>query len=503
MAENLHRDPFEEFLKKTLSEHEERAPADLWPRIENALAAPKSGSRRLWPGRKGWWAAAAVAVAAVLAWQLARYAHRIEQLEQALRQQQDTIALMRRQWRASLHHEPTRPRYEGAPEGLAESATRLSANATRTAPPSSGPAHPVPADHTAQAHKPASPISSAQSPADEGLQNQAAGKKPPPEPPAHEANKHDRPSRAISPVAVPAGSMRLQPLTARAWQPRPAMQPPLASPLRAPLSGQSIAAEWTLLHSTRVLKSIKGEPPGQTRTFYDSTALRITETITGPRWEKALGGRWHLHTGLSLRQATYELRHAPEFSFGEGVPYDPVPHHGNGPAGNPHEKAFFFNINAATGPLSFRLAVTPRDTLQPIAPDEKIGLDIRIRQRARYLTLPIALQYRLPLGRFQIACRAGLMANALANAQATVLEMQSRHPLFEPDREAFELTQPYARDLYFEWLAALQIEYLPARRWRIALGPTAAGLLTPPHRAAYMRTRGSSVGWTAAVQRIF
>lgn len=504
MAENLHNDPFEDFLKKTLSEHEEPAPADMWSRIEGHLpAGPAGGAWSALP-RAAWWAVAATLCAVVVTWQFMRYEHRIAQLEQALRQQQDSIALLHERWRAlERPEEQTKPRYEVTPAGATQQAHRLSANEAPTASPEFSTAAHRPTGEAATPQEtgadlpPSGPRPDALTPHESSPSRGAAQNVS--EPPAQAAPRLPMQGTALAhPALVP-----LQSLTPRRWQPEVA---PLVAPLpvlRAPRSGQAIAAEWTQLQTTRRTVAFKNKSFFGEKEFYDSTSLHLNETMAGMAWERPVGDRWQLRTGLLLRQLDYELAHQPRFKYGEGLPWGP-PHHG-GPHGHGphHEQAFAYNLNTATGVLSLRLAVAPQDTLQPISPDEQITMNVRLRQRTSYLTIPIGIQYRQPLGRFSIACTAGLMANLLLHNEATLLDVQSMHPFFEPDKQAFDLKTPYARDLYLEGMTSIRLEYQPTRHWRIGAGPTFVGLLTSPHKAWYIQTKGWSVGWAASVQRLF
>lgn len=500
MAENLHNDPFEEFLKKSLADHEEPAPADMWGSIERQLPAPPAGGTWLGLHRGAWWAVAATLFVAVVTWQFVRYEHRIGQLEEALRQQQDSIAHLRTEWLANQRNEElTKPRYEVTPQRAVAPTHRLPANDAPTASPEFFPAE----RHTT------SPATLAQ---DEGTEL------PPSQSPPTATPEPKESPRSVT--APPADDRRqlgtlaalsllppaaVQPLDTRRWQPEVPPLPVLPQPmLQAPRSGHAVAAQWTQLQTTRQTLAFKEEPFGSEKAFYDSTRVEALETMAGLSWEMPLKGRWQLYTGLHLRQSSLELVHQPEFKYGEGKSWDP-PHHMGGPHGHGphHEQAFYYNLNTANGVLSLRLAVAPQDTLQPVSPDEPIQMEVRLRQRTRYLAIPIGIQYRQPLGRLSIACTAGLMANLLVGNEATLLDVQSMHPFFVPDKQAFDLKTPYARDLYLEGVAGIRLEYQPTRHWRIGAGPTLAGLLTSPHKAWYIQTKGWSVGWSASVQRLF
>ncbi len=504
MAENLRNDPFEKFLKKSLAEHEEPAPADMWPRIEEHLpTGPADGTRPALP-RAAWWAVAAILCAALVAWQFVRYEHRIGQLEQALRRQQDSIALLHEQWHALQRTETqTRPRYEVTPAGAAGQAHCLPANEAPTASPEFFTASHRATGEPAATQKsetdlptpephPSAPTPHERSPLRGAAQNASA-------PHAATARLPMQGTAVAHPALVP-----IQSLTIRQWQPEGVLPARPLPPLRAPRNGQALAAEWMQLQTTRRTVAFKNRPFFGGKEFYDSTRLHLSETMAGLTWERPLAKRWQLRTGLHLRLQAYELAHQARFKYGESMPWGP-PYHGGGPYGHgPHyEQVFAYNLNTATGVLSLRLAVVPQDTLQPVSPDEQITMNVRLRQRTSYLAIPIGVQYRQPLGRLSLACTGGLMANLLLHDEAALLDVQSLHPFFEPDKQAFDLKMPYARDLYLEGMASIRLEYPLTRHWRIGAGPTFVGLLTSPHKAWYIQTKGWSVGWAASVQRLF
>ncbi len=473
MAKEIRKDPFEEFLKKSLASHEEPPPADMWARIERQLhAMPASGTALLL--RRA--AIAATIVLGLIAWQFMRYDRRIQQLESLLRQQHDTLALLQQQWHRGPHAQkartpaPTPPTQTTRPSRLPAKKASLSTSPARPH------AHTPPAAKTATAKKPT---------------HIAPG--------THLSHRQARPAppQRLEAMNYRLDAMPRPPLTGKALPPPVILRPTR----RSAASGPS----WTALHTTRkIKKDVGAHAAGPQKEFTDTSTITSREILLGLWSEIPLERRLQLQTGLLYRVRHTTLRHQPTFRYSEGQPLDPFPHSGNNPHGHhAHYKQFFYTLNTASGAISLRLALEAQDTTQPIAPDEQIGLDIRARQQTSYLTLPLALQYRRAFGRWSLAGSAGVWANVLVDLRTSLEEAQSMHPLFLPDKATFALQYPYLRDLYLEWTAGLRIEWQPTPALRLALGPTCAGLLTPPHKAPYIRTAGASIGWSATLQYLF
>ena len=179
--------------------------------------------------------------------------------------------------------------------------------------------------------------------------------------------------------------------------------------------------------------------------------------------------------------------------------------HGPGGPGGPSNDEHDFNYSFGTGNGSYSVDVELRavDSTQQIDEDEQIDLELKTTHQVSYVSVPLAMKYRLTHKRWSAFLMAGARINYEVRNNESISEFTCKNTMFE-FRNKPELNRKSAdvRKLTSDVIVAAGLEYR-VRKFGISLAPTFSAPLDKPVKDDRVSVSSYTAGLNAGVQYYF
>lgn len=493
MEDKLHNDRLEEFLRRSLEEHSEDPPKDLWAKIANGVdaatpSAPPTVKAPRWRVLSNWWAAAAVA-AAVIGLFIAQHSYfenRIDELTKELEQKAAQSEKM----------ETKAP----VPTEKAETEVPAIANETETANGSSSKAaeNALAKNRNDKSTTPAHFGVTKQGKRIQGNNNKFHKSADPTAP-----LKSALAAETSTDKALPTSMDKVEPSNREAQKPAVVENSDLQKVWLKPIKLEDAATEPSLAQAVMPIDPVKNHSkftlglnamPMLSRSWMkpleqkgpgkpnDRKSFDVDSETTGQAWqagitlEAAITPRLSVGSGLGYRSMKYETKHDLCLEFDDRRPGPP------GTGQHDHEHDFQYDLNTAVGAIEMEVRAESDEATQNIPDDEKIEAEVHTSQSLSYVTVPIYANYTMGKGRLRAIAKGGIMLNFLQDHEFTVGDIKSLNDKFQfAHKENQRGTQNDLQTVTVDYMAGLGLEYRLTRNASLRLEPMVIGSLTSLH----------------------
>ncbi|MAT53042.1 MAG: hypothetical protein CMN32_01075 [Saprospirales bacterium] len=481
MAEHLHDDRFDEFMKNSLDQYSESPPDSVWEGIEESFPV---GGIPFW-GRYWWAAAVVVLLAGAFVYQHTYYRQKLDKLEMQLKIEKERAVASSDSGGAPVN--PLTKPSENAGN------TDQSLESTIANAPNRSTAHPseemLPEKVTGDKRR-ATEQHNAAPPTDlSGVKNDKAVESPGNlVAERHPLNTTGNEKKSEKAVASPS-PVAIEPLDIFLKYGEASINlelPPQQLPSREFWAGPAVG----MFSSHRKFSGTSGthhHGGGPHPHFEAQTTTSGQSVSAGLRVERELTGGISLCSGVFYNESEFSSTHTPSFKLGESMP---------GMHGFEHD--FQYSLYTPSGSATLNLRVEQVDTSVQVSPDENIGLTVGTSQKFRYVSIPLGIAWRTHKGRLGFGLSAGFIGNFLLDSGMSVSNIEVQNPMFQVHHEgnssfaSVNTTAPF----YLELEAAALLNVHLRQGLRLEIGPSLRLQLTD----ASADPQNGSSGYAAGLQ---
>ena len=236
---------------------------------------------------------------------------------------------------------------------------------------------------------------------------------------------------------------------------------------------------------SRTGNQLKGEKPSIISNQKSSWGQRA-----GLGLEVVFTPKWSLETGLQY--ATHQL----QTDYQLEVPYTQMDEYLHDD-GN-YDNHYNHSLPSSMGdyPALFVLSRTSDETVEE---GETMNLDLSIRQRTRFLSMPIRLRYGFGKGNFQVGVKGGIVANRTLSISSEATELVSHHDAIHQRHTSIgDPTFDNLKKTTFDYSVGLDARYFVTPRMSVSLESTYQQGITPIYQDEsvknYFRSGNLGVG---------
>lgn len=254
------------------------------------------------------------------------------------------------------------------------------------------------------------------------------------------------------------------------------------------------------IHSKVKVPQQSGWPPNGERIFSD-------EKQTGSALMAGLGIEKQVNKHFSVVSGIDYLKYTIEQTLPSPLKFKDRDHGPGGPGGpgGPHNDEHDFNYSFGTGNGSYSVDVELRavDSTQQIDEDEQIDLELKTKHQVSFLSIPLALKYRLTHKHWSAFAMAGARVNYEVQNNETVSDFTCNNARFE-FRNKPELVRKSSevRKVTSDLIAAAGLEYR-VRNLSFSLAPTFSTPVVKPVKDDRVSVSTYTAGINAGVQYYF
>ncbi|MBI1224776.1 MAG: hypothetical protein GC192_06030 [Bacteroidetes bacterium] len=521
MEDKLPNDRLEEFLRKSLQDHSEAPPGDMWSKIAGSLEPPVAIPPKLTP-IMGWWAVAAAAavVIGLLVGQHLYFSNKINQLSKKLEQSVEGLKeLEEGKYTDRQSTEPTNgtadlgvanPAPTNDPVNVFDKKTDKSINNSPNSTLKN-----IPVANSEKASMDGNNPNNA-------LRNDSQ-KKSQPEQTGKKSNTSDlvnddknstlnlENSTKLAPESVDKISFENADLQ-RVWlrnlspleQPKanlPTLVGPIIPTKKLSTSRFSIGLSVMPLATTSKVDTVR-EPKQMPGQMEEQKSFELKEEKSDKAWmaglaiETKLTPRLSIGSGVNYRSVDYQTSHKFEFDFKDRRP-NGGPHHD-------HEHEFQYNLNTAAGTVEMDVRAESTLSAMDIPDNEKIDGEISIKQHFTYISTPIYASYSLGNARLKALVKGGVLFNFLKENDFSVGPIRSLNDKFDFSRRDEQSGSPTnLQTITLDYLVGVGLEYSLTKALSLRLEPTVIGSVTSRHNNPNIQSSEFSAGINAGVMYNF
>ncbi|MEO1257160.1 MAG: outer membrane beta-barrel protein [Bacteroidota bacterium] len=217
---------------------------------------------------------------------------------------------------------------------------------------------------------------------------------------------------------------------------------------------------------SRTGNRLQGERPGiisNQRASWGQQAGLGLEIVLSPRWSVETGMRYATHQ----LQTDYRLE-VPYTKTNEFLHDD----------GN-YDNEYNHSLPSSMGDYP-ALFVLTRSSDEMVEEGETMNLDFSIRQRTRFLSVPLWLRYGFGKGNFQVGVKGGIVANRTLSISSEAKELVSHHEAIHQRHTS--IGDPIFENLKkntFDYSVGLDVRYFMTPRISVSLESTYQQGITP------------------------
>ncbi len=518
MEDKLPNDRLEDFLRKSLGDHSEEPPGDLWSKIAGNLEPPVVVQPKLMPIRGGWWAVAAAAavVVGLLVGQHLYFTSKINQLSKKLEQNVEglkqleeegkTMDLQRNEMEhgtASTEENSVAPQNEtvvntGETKGSYKFETPNFIPKNTTTPETksnftkekksvkinSGVEQKIPATENLVQKNPASDLVNQSENSPAKLDDAAEPKLESTEKLAAEnADLQKVWFKKLSPLDLPALAI-------------PAVAAPIIPAAKLASTHYAVGLNTMPMATKSTVKAVRERGPMEKKSFPLKEEKSSQSWMAGAVCEAQLGPKLRIGTGISYRKLDFQTTHEFEFDFGDSK-------HGGGPHQD-HEHEFQYNLNTAAGTVEMDVRAESAEPAMNIPDDEKIAGEITTNQQFTFVSAPIYANYSIGNGRLRGLLKGGILLNFLKEHDFSVGQIRSRNDKFDfSKREGQKGSPANLQSVTVDYMVGLGLEYDLSKRLSLRLEPTILGSLASRSSNPFVQSSEFSAGLNIGVMYNF
>lgn len=254
------------------------------------------------------------------------------------------------------------------------------------------------------------------------------------------------------------------------------------------------------IHSKVEIPEPPGGPQSGDKIFSD-------EKQTGSALMAGLGIEKQLNKHFSVVSGMDYLRYSIEQTLPSPLKFKDRDHGPGGPGGpgGPHNDEHDFNYSFGTGNGAYQVDVELRavDSTQQIDEDEQIDLEIKTTHRVAFMSVPLALKYRLSHKRWSAFMVAGARVNYEIQNNGSISDFACKNTQFEfRNKPELKRKTTDIRKLTSDVILAAGLEY-KAGRFGFSLAPTFSTPLVKPINDDRISVSSYTAGLNAGVQYYF
>lgn len=247
-------------------------------------------------------------------------------------------------------------------------------------------------------------------------------------------------------------------------------------PVQNKRKGWSVVGNFGVFQTTENIKGDLREnfrplPPNNRAPVAHQKKKSAGQTIiAGAEVEVDLKNGWSLASGLNYRRDEFNSSNRTRVKFKDL----------NGlPSGPPHAEFFYFE-NTTAGVYRLEAKIESGD---PIAPNDELTIFAESRRTAEYLTLPLLVKYQRGVGNWSFDIKSGLVTNFLINNDFQITNFNIEEQGITVKNENFtRLKLPRVSESSLDALVSVGAEYDFADHLSFSLNPTIIFDLTQKNR---------------------
>ena len=250
------------------------------------------------------------------------------------------------------------------------------------------------------------------------------------------------------------------------------------------------------IHTKVKVPQQPGWPPNGERIFSD-------EKQTGSVLMAGLGIEKQVNKHFSLVSGIDYLKYTIEQTLPSPLKFKDRDHGPGGPWPPNDEHDFNYSFGTGNGSYSVDVELRAIDSTQPIDEDEQIDLELKTTHQVSFLSIPLALKYRLTHKKWSAFLMAGTRVNYEVQNNETISDFTCNNVRFE-FRNKPELVRKAAdiRKLTSDVIAAAGVEYR-VRNLSFSLAPTFTAPMIKPLKDDRISVSSYTAGINAGVQYYF
>lgn len=511
MKDKLSNDRLEEFLRKSLGDHSEEPPGDLWSKIAENLEPPVAVQPRLSPVR-GWWAmaAAAAVLMGLLVAQHLYFDSKLNQMSRKLEQNQQEIKQLEEDKTAALQRLESENRTENAVENTVATQNTNSEDIDQTNV-LEGDSHPLPPKNKA-----VSANVERNSATDKGLLHGADQSQ---QQPVIEAEKNSNAEGLVNEVMEPS----LAPDNAEVAQttendlqliwtknlsaldlpttPVLMVQAPIVPASKLLGHNYSVGINAMPMISKNSISGVKPHGHGMGG-MDDRKSFRVNSEKSEHAWmagvalEAKVAPNLRVGTGLNYRTVDYKTSHLINFDFKDR-------RHGGGHS-NENEHDFEYDLSTAVGNIEMEVRAVSDESASNIPDNAKVLAKISTSEHLSYVSVPVYVNYSFGRGRLRAVAKAGVLLNFMKENEFRIDQVKSLTTRFEfKEKERNSGSPANLQSVTVDYLAGVGLEYSLSNAFSLRLEPTIIGSLTSRHNNPRIQSSEFSAGINAGVMYNF
>jgi hypothetical protein len=511
MKDKLPNDRLEEFLRKSLGDHSEEPPGDLWSKIAENLEPPVVVQPRLSPVR-GWraMAAAAALLLGLLVAQHLYFDSKLNQMSRKLEQNEQEIKQLEEDKTAALQRLESENRTEETVENTVATQNTDSKDFDQTYVLEGSP-HPLPPKNKVV------PANAERNSETGKSQLNEAGKsqQQPVEKAEIKSNEEGLVNEVMEPSPAPDEAEVAQTTgndLQRIWTKKLSALDLPATP--APFIGMPIIPASKLLgHNYAVgmnampmisKNSISGVKPhghgmggmDDRKSFKVNSEKSEHAWMAGVALEAKVAPNLRVGTGLNYRTVDYKTSHLINFDFKDR-------RHGGGHS-NDNEHDFEYDLSTAVGNIEMEVRAVSDETASNIPDNTKVLAKISTSEHLSYVSVPVYVNYSFGNGRLRALAKAGVLLNFIKDNEFNIDQVKSLTTRFEfKEKERNSGSPANIQTVTVDYLAGVGLEYKLSNAFSLRLEPSIIGSLTSRHNNPRIQSSEFSAGMNAGVMYNF
>lgn len=228
------------------------------------------------------------------------------------------------------------------------------------------------------------------------------------------------------------------------------------------MEGPAVKFSLGPMHADRFLDTIPKQFENYVNHQYKGFSL-------GFNLEWPIYGRWQLETGINYYHIVAESHHHRHFHYSEAIQ--------DAPGLGPNDFQFQRRFHSAIGHVGTTLVLTqaqPNST-----PNEDIDISFDSDTHAQYVGVPLALTYRIRMGRLGFSLRGGLLGNIRVHQKFRIKHLVSDDPniLFKHSESDFHIDD--VKRFHLQYLIGAGLDFYISPHYAFHIEPTFNRSLTP------------------------
>lgn len=519
MKDKLPNDRLEEFLRKSLGDHSEEPPGDLWSKIAENLEPPVVVQPRLTPVR-GWWAmaAAAAVLMGLLVAQHLYFDSKLNQMSRKLEQNEQEIKQLEADKTAALQRLESDNRTEktventvatqntdskdidqtnaaeGSPRPLHSQNKAVASNAERNSATGKSKY-----DEVGKSQQPLPPVLNAEkNSGEESLVNDAKN-----EAKANESNLAADHAEVAQTTESNLQRIWTKKLSALDLPATPALFVEMPIIPASKLLGYNYAVGINAMPmiAKNSISGVKPHGPGMggmddRKSFKVNSEKSQHAWMAGVALEAKVAPNLRVGTGLNYRTVDYKTSHLINFDFKDR-------RHGGGHS-NENEHDFQYDLNTAIGNIEMEVRAVSDESASNIPDNTKVLAKISTSEHLSYVSVPVYANYSFGKGRLRAIAKAGVLLNFMKDNEFRIDQVKSLTTRFEfKEKERNAGSPKNLQSVTVDYLAGVGLEYSLSNAFSLRLEPTIIGSMTSKHNNPRIQSSEFSAGIHAGVMYNF